>query len=339
MTDRFFANNPQCPHPAVQPQRVPPVTERPKIVQSEHLSAEPAAWLAERARLVVCPYDDPRFRDELGDADGLIVRTYTRVDGPLLKGAPSLRVVGRAGVALENIDIPACRTRGVEVVHAPGSNAQAVVEYVVCLLGDALRPRVTLDRPLDSQAWERLRAETFAARQMSELMLGVLGLGRIGKRLAQVARAIGFNVLYNDIVEIPNELRQGATCVDPERLFEACDVISIHIDSRPGNHHFVNAHLIERMKEDVLLINTSRGMAVDAAALGDFLKHHSQARAMIDVHDPEPFGADYPLLGLDNAVLLPHLAGRTETALVNMSWVVKDVLAVLEGRPPQHPAP
>lgn len=312
---------------------------RYRIVQSESLSAGPARWLADRAELVVCPWDDPRFSAELAQAEGLVVRTYTQVNRALLDKAPKLRVVGRAGVALENIDIPECRRRGIEVVHAPGSNSQAVVEYVLCMLCDALRPRVTVDKPVDLPTWEKIRAEVFAKRQLSEMTLGILGLGRIGKRVAQVAGAIGMTVLYNDIVEIPVELRHGATSVSLQELFAKCDVISVHIDSRPGNHHFVNAALINEMKDEVLLINTSRGLAIDHAALGAFLRSHPKAKAMIDVHDPEPFDAKYPLLGLPNAKLFPHLAGRTEIALINMSWVVKDVLAVLEGRKPQHPAP
>jgi phosphoglycerate dehydrogenase-like enzyme len=315
------------------------VPERHRVVVSEHLSDRPARWLAERCDVDFCPYGDGRFGDALASAEGLIVRTYTLVGPELLSRAPQLTVVGRAGVALENIDVAACRARGVEVVHAPGSNSQAVVEYVLCLLCDALRPRVTVDRPLDADTWERLRAETFAAKQMSEMTLGILGLGRIGKRVAQVGAAIGFDVLYNDVLDIPREERFGADFVMPYELFERSDVITIHVDSRPGNRHFVDARLIERMKPEALVLNTSRGFVIDPRALAAFLRANPKAKAMIDVHDPEPFDASYPLLGLRNSVLLPHLAGRTETALENMSWVVRDVLAVLEGRAPEHPAP
>lgn len=315
------------------------MNERATIVQSEHLSPRPAAWLAERADLIVCPYDDPRFDEALAQADGLIVRTYTQVNQSLLEKASHLRVVGRAGVALENIDIPGCRARGIEVVHAPGSNAQAVVEYVLCLLGDALRPRVTVEQPVGMDEWERLRATVFAPRQMSEMTLGILGLGRIGRRIAQVARAIGFEVLYFDVADIPDAARQGAMAVSVDELFARSDVITIHIDSRPANRHFVNVARIASMKPGVLVINTSRGFVFDTVALADFMHAHPHAQAMIDVHDPEPFDATYPLLHLPNVRLYPHLAGRTETALENMSWVVRDVLAVLEGRSPEHPAP
>lgn len=309
------------------------------VVQSEHLAEPAAAWLAERCHLVVCPHDDPGFRDALADADGLIVRTYTKVNAALLDAAPKLRVVGRAGVAVDNIDVVECRQRGIEVVHAPGSNTQAVVEYVLCLLCDALRPRMMIDRAVDKATWNRLRADVFAARQFNELTLGILGLGRIGRRVAEVARAIGMPVVFHDVTDVPDDARCGASRVSVEALFESSDVISLHIDSRPANRGFVGAALLERMKNDVLLINTSRGFVIDTAALAAFLRDHAAARAMIDVHDPEPIDADYPLLGVANATLLPHLAGRTVTALDNMSWVVRDVLAVLEGREPEHPAP
>lgn len=309
------------------------------VVQSEHLADGPAAWLAEHCRLVACRYDEPGFDDALRDADGLVVRTYTIVDEDLLDRAPRLRVVGRAGVALENIDVAACRARGIEVVHAPGSNTQAVVEYVLCLLVDALRPRTTVDQPVDAATWNTLRAEVFAERQLNELTLGILGLGRIGRRVAEVARAIGMNVIYHDIAEIAEADRGGATPVDCNTLFRESDVISVHIDSRPTNRLFVDRSLLELMRSNVVLLNTSRGFIIDADALGGFLRDNPDARAMIDVHEPEPFGDAYPLLGLDNATLLPHLAGRTRTALENMSWVVRDVVNVLEGRAPQHPAP
>ncbi len=313
------------------------------VVQSEHLADGPARWLADQCRLIDCPHDDPNFADALAGADGLVVRTYTIVDDALLDRAPNLRVVGRAGVALENIDVPACRERGVEVVHAPGSNTQAVVEYVFCLLADARRPRVTVDQPLDAATWNRWRADVFADRQFNEMTLGIVGLGRIGRRVAEVAGAIGMPVRYFDI---DPELREGpppscpdAAFADAETLFAECDVISVHIDSRPGNRGFVSRSLIERMKPDALLINTSRGFVVDADALAAYLNENPDARAMIDVHEPEPIDAANPLLGLPNATLLPHLAGRTKTALDNMSWVVRDVVAVLNNEPPQHPAP
>ena len=313
---------------------------RPELVlQTEHLSDEAANWLAARCERVQCAPDAPEFPDILAQASGLVVRTYTIVNQALLARAPNLRVVGRAGVGLDNIDIKACRRRGIEVVYTPDANTHAVVEYVTCLLCDALRPRVAIQHAIATSEWNDLRSRTVGQRQMNQLTLGILGFGRVGRRLTQVASAIGYRVLYNDLLNIPPEQRGAASSVEVDDLFAMSDVVSIHIDGRASNRKFVSQSLLSRMKSMAVLVNTSRGFVVDNLALRAFLMHNPSALALLDVHEPEPFGTDYPFLGLPNARLYPHLASRTETAMNNMSWVVRDVLAVLEHRPPEFPAP
>ncbi|MBM4114027.1 MAG: hypothetical protein FJ253_11785, partial [Phycisphaerae bacterium] len=220
----------------------------------------------------------------------------------------------------------------------PDANTQAVVEYVVCLLCDALRPRLFLEKAVDAEEWSRLREEVVGLWQMDELRLGILGLGRIGRRVAEVARAIGFETVYNDLVEIPPERRAGASPVPLAELFSESDVISLHCDGRECNRGFVDTGLLSLMRPDAILINTSRGFVIDSAALASFLRANPAAMAILDVHAREPFAADCPLLGLSNAHLAPHLASRTVRATDAMSWVVKDVWAVLEGSAPRHPA-
>lgn len=315
-------------------------TDKPLVIQTETLDATAQAWLAGRVRLEVCPHDDPRLRELLPDAQGLVVRTYTRVNKDLLDLAPRLRVVGRAGVALENIDIPACRSRGVEVVHTPAANTQAVVEFVLCLLLDALRPRVFLDGPLEGQAWHDARNELQGECHLADLDVGILGFGRIGSRVGKVLTALGCRVRYHDIVEIPADQRHGCEPVSLEALRESSRVLSVHIDWRDGNHHFVDREFLGALRADCIVVNTSRGLAIDPQALADWLRANPQARALLDVHDPhEPLDARYPLLGVPNAHLAPHIAAATAPARLNMSWVVRDVVAVLEGREPVHRAP
>jgi phosphoglycerate dehydrogenase-like enzyme len=315
------------------------VNDKPLVIQSEHLADEAARWLAERCELRVVAYDDPDFADALRDAEGLIVRTYTKVTASLLDRAPRLRVVARAGTGLDNIDVDACRARNIEVVYTPDANSQSVMEYVLALIFDALRPRLTITDPVTMQQWRELRETEVARAELRDLTLGILGLGRIGRRVAEAAAALGFTILYSDLLEIPAENRHGAEPAAPEALFESSDVLTIHIDGRPSNRHFISSWLIDRMNSRVVYINTSRGFVVDNMALAQFLKSHPEAEAHLDVHDPEPFDDTYPLLHLPNAHLYPHIAGRTEAALRNMSWVVRDVVAVLEGRAPSHPAP
>ena len=308
------------------------------VAVTEPLTPESLRWLRERVSVTEAAPGDPAFEAMASSLEGLVVRTLTRVDRPLLERLPRLRVVARAGVGLDNIDLPACRQRGIQVVHTPDANTQAVVEYVLCLLCDALRPRLFLERPVDTQAWERIRAEVCGERQMDELTLGILGFGRIGSRVAQVARAIGFRVLYNDLLTFAPSLRHGAEPVSADDLFARSDVITLHIDGRPGNRRFVNASLIKHMRPEALLLNTCRGFVLDHEALADFLRVNPGAQALLDVHEPEPFTAEHPMLGMRNAHLAPHLASRTRSAMDRMSWVVRDAVAVLEGRKPEFAA-
>ena len=310
----------------------------PLIAVTERLAPPALAWLREQAEVLEAAPGTPAFEHASGHLAGLVVRTLTQVDESLLASLPALKVVARAGVGLDNIDLDACRRRGVIVVHTPDANTQAVVEYVLCLLCDALRPRLFLERPVDAEAWERIRGEVCGERQMDELTLGILGFGRIGSRVAQVARAIGFRVLYTDLLAFAPSMRHGAEPVLAPELFERSDVLTLHIDGRPSNRKFVSRELIDRMRPEALLLNTCRGFVLDHAALADFLRRNAGAQALLDVHEPEPFGADHPLLGLANAHLAPHLASRTRSAMDRMSWVVRDAVAVLEGREPELPA-
>ncbi len=295
----------------------------PVVLVAERLTPASLAWLGVRARVVEAAVGTEIFADFAPIAQGLVVRTYTAVNDGLLTTLPALRVVGRAGVGLDNIDLEACASRGVAVVNTPDANTQAVVEYVTSILSSAIRPLEFLAQPLGLGEWEALRSRSVAPRQMSEMTLGILGLGRIGRRVADVARAIGFRVLANDITPVTPPA--GVESVDCAALFARSDVLTIHIDGRTSNRGFVAAPLIHAMPRHALFINTSRGMVLDDAALAAYLKSSPHARAYLDVFDPEPFTSACPYLGMPNAFLAPHLASRTRAAIDGMSWVVRTV--------------
>lgn len=309
------------------------------MVQTEPLDEAAAAWLRERCELVVAPWEDAAgLVPLLPRADGLLIRTYTKVDDALLARAPRLRVVARAGVGLDNVDLAACARRGVTVVSTPGANTRAVVELVTAFMLDAFRPRLYLDGPLGGAAWTKARKDLVAPRQLSDRTLGIVGLGRVGSGVARVGAAMDMRVLYNDLLDIPAERRDGATPAPLERVLAEADVVTLHVDGRRANRGLIGASRLALLKPDVLLINTSRGMVVDAHALAAFLRAHPAARAYLDVHEPEPVPPGHPLLGLPNARLTPHIGAATRTAHANMSWVVKDLWRVLSGEPPEHPA-
>lgn len=301
------------------------MTERPVVIVTEPLTAEPLAWLGERAEVIHASSGTPEFREHAAAASGLVVRTYTQVDTELLNAMPSLRVVGRAGVGLDNIDLDACELRGIAVEHTPDANTDAVVEFVAACMLDAIRPRGYLDRALDQQAWNELRADLVAPRQLAGSTLGVLGFGRIGSRVAGLGAAFNMRVVYHDLLNIPDSARKNAVPCSLDTLCEESDVLSVHVDGRAQNAGLVGADEFKRMKEDVILINTSRGFVVEASACADFMRARPQSQAMLDVHDPEPIPVEHPLLMMGNVCLTPHIASATQRAKDAMSWVVRRV--------------
>jgi D-3-phosphoglycerate dehydrogenase / 2-oxoglutarate reductase len=312
----------------------------PCVLITETLAPAAADWLGRHAEAVWCAYDDASLDDHLAHAQGLVVRTYTIVDRAFLDRAPNLKVVGRAGVGLDNIDLEACKERGVRVVYTPDANTQAVVEYVLALMLDHYRPRTDLPPGAGANTFHSLR-KTEVGTQLDQLTLGIVGLGRIGKRLGLAAHAIGINLLVCDLlpeVELRKAVDYPFDYVDHATLYAGSDVVSLHVDGRPENRHMLEANALKHLRDDCLFINAARGMLVDAEVLAGWARTHPKARVILDVHDPEPPPAGYPLDNLPNVRLLPHIASRTVQALNNMSWVVKDVVAVLEGREPRSSA-
>lgn len=319
-----------------------PTPHPPLVVIAEEIAPTPLDWLKSHCLVESCSStDSPRFSSLLPRASGLIVRTYTRVDESLLANAPALKVVGRAGVGLDNIDVRACDRRSVLVVHTPDANTTAVVEFVFARIFERFRPNRPLSEPLRQAAWDHLRRVAIAPRQPGDLTLGIWGFGRIGSKVARAASGFGIRTIYHDITDIPADRRHGATPVSRDSLLADSDILSIHVDARPSNRHMLGVEALARVKPDVTILNTSRGFVVDAAALADFLHKNAPhgAAAYIDVHDPEPPLPEYPLMNCPGAFLSPHIAAATRTAHENMSWVVRDVVRVLRGEPPLYPAP
>jgi len=314
--------------------------DRPTVLVTEGSDAIPLAWLSEQATMIEVSPDSADLAQHLATADGLVVRTYTRVNQAMLEQAPRLRVVGRGGVGLENIDVAACRRRGVEVVFTPDANTLAVGDFVIGYLLQLLRPWAFFrEKAYDPREFKRIR-NTLRGRQLNELTLGILGMGRVGRRIGRIAtHGFGMRVIYNDLLDVHDQLEFPAESVDKPTLYRDADVLSLHVTMLPGNEHLIGAEQLAMMKPSAILINTSRGEVLDAAALADAIRGKRLAGAAIDVFDPEPPAVDFPLLGLDNVLLTPHLAARTYTAIENMSWVVRDVMAVLNGETPKYPAP
>lgn len=311
----------------------------PTVLITESLEPEPTDWLAQRVALVHCDYKQPDELDRLlRHAAGLVVRTYTQVNDQFLDKAPNLKVIGRAGTGVDNIDLEACRRRNITVVHTPEATTQAVAEYVIALMLDVLRPRHSL--PDHASLQEFLHARRQPGTQLNTVTLGILGFGRIGKRLGAIANAIGMKLLANDLLPEP-ELRKTVDYpydfVDKSTLYRQSDILTIHVDGRSENHNLINAEVLSQLQPTCLLINAARGLVVEPKALADWARRSPDARIILDVHNPEPPPPEYPLYDLPNVRLLPHIASRTTKSVQDMCWVVRDVANVLEGRKPQFP--
>ena len=290
-------------------------------------------------------YDPELFhkRDELKtllkNASALIVRNQTRVDADLIAGAENLKVVGRLGVGLDNLDIPALKERGIVVTWGPGTNAVSVAEYVLGAMLELSRRFAKVSAELHSGTWNRQAA---IGTELYGKTLGIVGLGDIGSRLARRAHAFGMNVVAHDPVVHDNAFAPQEYGVGLLELQEvlASDFVSLHAPLLPSTKHLINAESLEQMKPSAYLINTARGGLVDEHALAHALRNGNLAGAALDVREHEPPGEDDPLRGLENVILTPHIAGVTEESNARVSFhVVQDVVRVLKGKAPLSRAP
>jgi phosphoglycerate dehydrogenase-like enzyme len=306
----------------------------PVFVVSEPLNESSVEFLRQHGEVIRTTPED--VLDVIDQADALVVRTYTQVNEELLEKAANLKVVGRAGVALENIDIPACRARGVEVVHTPAANTLAVVDYTTRMIVELNRRFPTMDPPVSPEEFHRSRKFVYG-RFLSGATLGIVGAGRIGSRLGRAAVGLGMEVLYNDILEI--DLDYPAEAVSKEELYARSDIVTIHVPLTDLTEKFIDADALRMFKAGAQFINCARGQCVNYKDLAEAMKDGQIAAAAIDCHDPEPPPADYPMWKVENAILTPHIAARVPDAVQRMCDVVHDVAKVLAGQSPDYPAP
>lgn len=315
-----------------------PVTQTVFVVPEP--TGEPAlARLREVGRVLgPWPEDRNRWLTHLPEAHALLIHSKTRVTAQVLEQAPLLRVIGRAGVGLDHIDVDAARARGIEVVHTPEASTRAVAELTVGLLVAIQRSLLLADRAVRECRFAQGRI-AFASKELGDQTLGIIGMGRIGRHVARICHVgLGMKILFNDIISI-GELGFPADSVEKDTLLTHSDVISLHVPLTVQTRGLINGQTLARMKPGAWLINTARGAVVDARAVAEALESGRLAGAAMDVFDPEPPPADHPLLTAPNCLLTPHTGSRTQRAMNAMEDVVEDIIAVLSGRPARHPAP
>ena len=281
--------------------------------------------------------DEATLMQAVGDCDALLVRTRARVTRAVIEGAPRLRVIGRGGSGLENIDISAARERGISVVYTPAASTDAVADLTVGLIISLVRKIVTGDAMVRRGLFATAR-EKSGGCELADLVLGIVGLGRVGKAVARrCVHGLGMTVLYNDIVK-QEPLDFAATPVTKAQIYQEADLVSLHVPLTDQTRQLIDDAALAEFKRGAFLINTSRGAVVDSDALALALAAGKLAGAALDVFDPEPLPTDHPLMAAPNTLFTPHIGARTHRGLARMNAVIEDVIKVLQGKPPRYRA-
>lgn len=256
--------------------------------------------------------DAHKLRDALPRAHGLLVRSDTQVTEEVIDLAPRLRVIGRAGIGVDNIDLPAATRRGIAVLNAPGANTVSAAEHTLALLFALVRRIPWAATSMREGAWDR---KAFAGIELRGKTLGVIGLGRIGAHVARVARALGMTVVAHDpYLPAARAEDLGVTLQSLDEVLGAADVVTLHLPLHDGTRHLLDRDRLGRMKRGAVLVNAARGELVEEAALVDALASGQLAGAAVDVFATEPLPADSPLRRVDRLLLTPHLAASTREA-------------------------
>ncbi len=310
---------------------------RPLVVLAGPINPDGQALLETEARVVVCGDEtEAGLAKVAAEAEGILFRLRPNCTESLMARCPKLKVVGRHGVGLDTVDIPAATRLGVAVVHAPGSNSQAVAEHALMLMLASVKRTRFIDALTRRGEWDAKRL--VGNTELAGKTLDIVGVGNIGRRVAKFAGAIGMRVLgYDKYVPDDEMRRRGAEPVKSlEELLPQVDVLTCHTPLTPETAHMIDAKALARMKPGAIFVNTSRGPVQDERALFEALTRGHLAAAGLDVWEDEPTPVDNPLLNLENVVCSSHVAGVTREANRQMAvQVAGEMLRVLRGEKPE----
>jgi D-3-phosphoglycerate dehydrogenase len=264
---------------------------------------------------------DP-LREAISDCDALIVRSETKVTAELMDAAKKLRVIGRAGVGVDNIDVTAATARGIVVMNAPDGNTITTAEHTIALLVALARSVAQANQSLKAGNWKR---KQFIGVELQGKTLGIVGLGRIGRAVAARARAFGMKIVGHDPFIAPEQARDLEIEVAPlDEVFARADFLTVHTPLTADTRAIVGKEAFAKMKRGVRVINCARGGLVDEAALYDAIKSGIVAGAALDVFEQEPPPSDHPLLALDEVIATPHLGASTTEAQEGVAFTVAE---------------
>lgn len=310
-----------------------------KFLLYEEMHEVGKALLREKGEVVFAKsVEEDSLVDEVKEIDAIIIRANGKVSRRIMDSAPRLKVIGRHGVGVENIDLEAATEKGIWVVNTPDANDISVAEHffgLALILSKMLKKGERAFR--EEGRWEA--RYQYIGNELHGKTLGILGFGRIGKAIGRIgSRGFDMKVLYYDAIrfeEVEKEI--GALRVSLEEVLSQSDFISINLPMLPATKGIIGERELRMMKPTAYIINLARGPIWDEKALYRVLKEGRIAGAGSDVFEVEPATKDHPLLNLENFFATPHMAAHTEEALKRMSLVAEDILRVLEGKRPLHP--
>ncbi len=271
----------------------------------------------------------------IGDYDALMIRSGTQVTADIIEAATKLRIIGRAGVGVDNVDVPAATKRGVIVVNSPEGNTIAAAEHALALMLSLSRHVPHAHASTMAGGWDR---KTYVGNELYKKKLGVVGLGKIGSHVARVAKAMGMEVVaYDPFISAERAQQLQVRLLALPALFAEADYVSLHLPRTPETENLVNAELLATMKPTARIVNCARGGIVDEAALAEAVQNGVIGGAALDVYAKEPLAADSPLRGVaQRLILTPHLGASTEEAqenvAVDVAEQIRDVLLGLPAR-------
>jgi D-3-phosphoglycerate dehydrogenase / 2-oxoglutarate reductase len=283
-----------------------------KIVVAEKMSSSAIDLLREPSWTVITPEQvDGKLAEQLQTADALIVRSAVQVDAALLEHAPKLRVIGRAGVGVDNIELEAATRKGIAVMNTPGGNAVAVAEHTLGVMLAMARHVCRANQLMHAGKWEK---KSLQGSELRGKTLGIVGLGKIGMEVAKRAKVFGMEVVGHDpFVSASVAKEQGIRLATMDEIYAVADYLTLHVGLTPQTTGMINAESLRKMKKGVRLVNCARGELMNEAALAEAVKSGHVAAASLDVFVEEPL-KNSPFTAMDNVILTPHIGGSTQEA-------------------------
>ncbi|MGL4819857.1 MAG: phosphoglycerate dehydrogenase [Bacilli bacterium] len=302
-----------------------------RILVADSMSAEGLAPLLDAEGVELVQKKVSEVEDELGTFDAIFVRSATKVTEALLERMPNVKIIARAGVGVDNIDLPAATKRGVIVVNAPDGNTISTCEHTFAMMQAVVRKVPQAVASLKAKEWNR---NAFLGMELNNKTLGIVGFGRIGSEIAKRARAFNMTILVFDPFLTKARAEQfNVRSVDLDTIIRESDVFTFHTPLTPETRNMINAERISQMKDGVYIVNCARGGIINEQHLYDAVVAGKVAGVALDVFETEP-ATDNPLVGLPQVIATPHIAASTVEAQLNVAvHVSREVVNYIEGRP------